>query len=105
MKIEKRPELFVETCMKYLKRLYDLKRVVSGYEIIKSFKKHNAVRTRFAFDFFFLFFFFSLKGQYGSNHIALSPHPGFRKSNECQILKDAMVQLRTMWFTVNNTDQ
>ena len=72
MKIEKRLELFVDKCMKYLKGLYDLKCIVSGYEIIKSFEKYNAVPTRFtSFDFFFL------KGQYGSNHIALSPHPGF----------------------------
>ena len=53
MKIEKRLELFVETRMKYLKGLYDLKRIVSGYEIIKSFEKYNAVRTRFTFDIFF----------------------------------------------------
>ena len=76
MKIEKRLELFVETCMK---GLYDLKRIVSGYEIIKSFEKYNAVQTRLTFNFF-------LKGQYGSNHIVLSPHPGFRKSCECRIL-------------------
>ena len=42
-----------------------------------------------------------LKGQYGSNHIVLaSPHLGFRKSGECWILKDVMVQLRTIRFTV-----
>ena len=50
---EKKLELFVEMCMKYLKGLYDLKRVVSGYEIIKSFERYKAVRTRFTFDFFF----------------------------------------------------
>ena len=81
--------------MKYLKGLYDLKRIVSGYEIIKSFERYNAVRTRFTFDFF-------LKGRYGSNHIVLSPHPGFWKSGECRILKDVMVQLGTIWFTVFN---
>ena len=54
MKIEKRLELFVDTCMKYLKGLYDLKRIISGYEIIKSFEKYNAVPTRFtSFDIFF----------------------------------------------------
>ena len=53
MKIEKRLELFVETRMKYLKGLYDLKRIVSGYEIIKSFEEYSAVRTRFTFDIFF----------------------------------------------------
>ena len=31
---------FRDTCMKYLKGLYDLKRIVSGYEIIKSFEKY-----------------------------------------------------------------
>ena len=61
---EKRLELFMETCTKYLKGLYDLKRLVSGYEIIKSFEKYKAVRTRFTFDIFFF-----LKDQYGSNHI------------------------------------
>ena len=30
MKIEKRIELFMETCIKYLRGLYDLKRIVSG---------------------------------------------------------------------------
>ena len=30
MKIEKKIELFVETCIKYLSELYDLKRIVSG---------------------------------------------------------------------------
>ena len=49
MKIKKRLELFVETGMKYLEGLYDLKRIVSGYEIIKSFEKYKAVRTRFTF--------------------------------------------------------
>ena len=39
MKIEKRIELFVETCIKYLRGLYDLKRIVSG----KNFEKYNAV--------------------------------------------------------------
>ena len=39
--------------MKYLKGLYDLKRIASVYEIIKSFEKYNAVRTRFTFDIFF----------------------------------------------------
>ena len=39
--------------MKYLKGLYDLKRIASAYEIIKSFEKYNAVRTRFTFDIFF----------------------------------------------------
>ena len=53
MKIEKKLELFVETCMKYLKGLYDLKRIVSGYEIVKSFEKYIAVQTRFTFDIFF----------------------------------------------------
>ena len=54
MKIEKkRLELFVETCMKYLKGLYDLKRIVSGYEIIKSFEKYDAVPARFTFDILF----------------------------------------------------
>ena len=93
MKIEKRLEFFVENCMKYLKGLHDLKRIVSGYEIIKSFEKCNAVWTRFTFDIF-------LKGQYGSNHIVLSLHPGFQKSGKCQILKDVMVQLQTIWLTV-----
>ena len=91
--MERKLELFVETCMKYLKGLYHLKRIVSGYEIIKSFEKHNAGRTKFTFDIFF-------KGQYGSKHIVLLPHPGFRKSGECRILKDVMVQSRTIWFTV-----
>ena len=50
MKIEKRLELFVETCMK---GLYDLKRIVSVYEIIKSFEKYDAVPGRFTFDIFF----------------------------------------------------
>ena len=54
MKIEKRLELFVDMCMKYLKGLYDLKCIVSGYEIIKSFVKYNTVPTRFtSFDIFF----------------------------------------------------
>ena len=54
MKIEKRLELFVDTCMKYLKGLYDLKRIISEYEIIKSFEKYNAVPTIFtSFDIFF----------------------------------------------------
>ena len=53
MKIKKRLKLFVETCMKYLKGLYNLNCIVSGYEIIKSFEKYNAVRTRFTFDIFF----------------------------------------------------
>ena len=93
MKIEKRLELFVDTCMKYLKGLYDLKCIVSGYETIKIFEKYKAVPTRFtSFDIFFL------KGQYESNHIVLSPHPGFSKSGECRILKDVMVQLRTIRF-------
>ena len=43
MKIEKRLELFMETCMKYLRGLYNLKCIVSGYENIKSFEKYNAV--------------------------------------------------------------
>ena len=43
MKIEKRLGLFVEMCIKYLKGLYDLKRIVSAYEITKSFEKYNAV--------------------------------------------------------------
>ena len=30
MKIEKRLELFMETCRKYLKGLYNLKRIVQG---------------------------------------------------------------------------
>ena len=47
MKIEKRIELFVETCIKYLRGLYDLKRIVSG----KNFEKYNAVQTKF--DHFF----------------------------------------------------
>ena len=29
--------------MKYFKGLYDLKHVVQGYEVIKVFKKYNAV--------------------------------------------------------------
>ena len=41
-----------------------------------------------------------LKRQHGSNHIVLSPHLCFRKSGECWILKDLMVQLRTIRFTV-----
>ena len=41
--MEKRIELFVETCIKYLRRLYDLKRIVSG----KHFEKYNAVQTQF----------------------------------------------------------
>ena len=53
MKIEKRLGFFMETCMKYLKGLYNLKCILSGYEIIKSFEKYNTVRTRFTFDFFF----------------------------------------------------
>ena len=39
MKIEKRIELFVETCIKYFRGLYDLKRIISG----KNFEKDNAV--------------------------------------------------------------
>ena len=39
MKIEKRIELFVETCIKYLRGPYDLKRIVFG----KNFEKYNAV--------------------------------------------------------------
>ena len=35
-----------------------------------------------------------LKGQYGSNHIVLSPHLCFWKPGECWILKDIMVQSR-----------
>ena len=58
MKIEKRLGFFMETCMKYLKGLYNLKCILSGYEIIKSFEKYNTVRTRFTFFFF-------LKGQSG----------------------------------------
>ena len=54
MKTEKRLELNVETCMKYLKGLYNLKRIGSGYEITKSFEKCNTVRTRFTFNIFFL---------------------------------------------------
>ena len=53
MKMERKLELFAETCMKYLKGLYHLKRIVSGYEIIKSFEKYNAGRTKFTFDIFF----------------------------------------------------
>ena len=53
MKMERKLELFVETCMKYLRGLYHLKRIVSGYEIIKSFEKYNAGRTKFTFDIFF----------------------------------------------------
>ena len=34
-------------------RTIRLKRIVSGYEIIKMFEKYNAVRTRFTFDTFF----------------------------------------------------
>ena len=52
MKIEKRLGFFMETCMKYLKGLYNLKCILSGYEIIKSFEKYNTVRTRFTFFFF-----------------------------------------------------
>ena len=36
-----------------MKGLYDLKHEVSGYEIIKSFQKYNAVPTGFTFDIFF----------------------------------------------------
>ena len=42
----------------------------------------------------------TLKGQYGSNHIVLSRHSGFRKSGECRLFKDVMVQLRTIRFMV-----
>ena len=42
IKIEKRIQLFVETCIKYLRRL-DLKRIVSG----KNSKKYNAVQMQF----------------------------------------------------------
>ena len=48
---------------------------------------------------YFLWYFF-LKVQYRSNHIVLLPHPGFWKSGECRILKDVMVQLWTLRFTV-----
>ena len=44
---------FAEMCMKYLKGLYDIKRIASGYEIIKTFDKYKAFRTRFTFDIFF----------------------------------------------------
>ena len=53
MKIENKLRLFVETCMKYLKGLYNLKHIVSGYEIIKSFEEYIAVQTRFTFGIFF----------------------------------------------------
>ena len=43
IKIEKRIELFVETFIKYLRRLYDLKRIVSG----KNSEKYNAVQMQF----------------------------------------------------------
>ena len=42
----------------------------------------------------------TLKGQYGSNHIVLSPHRGCRKLGEWRLLKDVIVQLRTTRFTV-----
>ena len=58
MKMEKIIEIFVETCIKYLRELYNLKRIVSG----KNFDKYNADQTQFD-----LFFF--LKGRYGSNPI------------------------------------
>ena len=55
IKTEKRA--FMKTCMKYLRGLYDLKRIVSG----KNFEKYNAVQTQF--DHFFL------KEQCGPNRI------------------------------------
>ena len=61
MKPEKRIELFVKTCIKYLRGLYDLKRIDSG----KNIGKYNAVQTQF--DHFFVFF--CLKRQYESNRI------------------------------------
>ena len=57
MKIKKRIELFVETCINYLRGLYDLKRIVSG----KNFEKYNAIQTQL--DHFFL------KERYWSNRI------------------------------------
>ena len=54
---------------------------------------YEILETRFTSNFFF-------KGQYGSNHIVLSPHPGFRKSGKYRILKDILVQLWTIRFTV-----
>ena len=89
MKMERKLELFVETCMKYLKGLYHLKRIVSGYEILKVLRSTMQVEPNLLLIFFF-------KGQYGSKHIILLPQPGFRKSGECRILKDVMVQLRTI---------
>ena len=50
----------METCIKCLRGLYDLKRIISG----KKFEKCNAIQTQF--DHFFFFF---LKGRYGSNRI------------------------------------
>ena len=58
MKIEKRIELFVENCIKYLSGLYDLKRIVPG----KNFEKYNAQFKRSLIIFF-------LEGRYGSNRI------------------------------------
>ena len=48
MKIEKRIELFVENCVKYLSGLYDLKRIVPG----KNFEKYNAQFKRSLITFF-----------------------------------------------------
>ena len=70
MKIEKRLEVFVEMCMKYLKGLYNLKCIVSGYELLKVLRS----TTQFELDLLLIFF---LKGKYGSNLVVLLPHSGF----------------------------
>ena len=57
IKTKKKIDLFVETCMKYFRGLYDLK--VNFLD--KSFEKYNAVRTQFDN--------FLLNGRYGSNRI------------------------------------
>ena len=49
MKMEKIIEIFVETCIKYLRELYNLERIVSG----KNFDKYNADQTQFDLFFFF----------------------------------------------------
>ena len=49
----------METCIKCLRGLYDLKRIISG----KKFEKCNAIQKQFDHFFFFL------KGRYGSNRI------------------------------------
>ena len=50
--MEKRLELSVETLMKCLKTVYHLKCVGSGYEIVRSYEKCNAVQTRFTSNIF-----------------------------------------------------